>query len=819
MNLKYELTANWNFSLAAANDANIPGKTGVFTKKRNAEVPGTIHTDLLSHKLIDEPFYSDNETSLQWISECDWLYETKFTLPEDFNADRPVNLVFDGLDTVAEIYLNKAHIGTTDNMFRKYSFGINEYLKDGDNLLEITFRSPGRYAKEMEQKFGKLPVALNSERVYIRKAQYSFGWDWGPTFATCGIWRNVYLENINAPAIEYLYLKTNSISNSTAETEVNVELSADAGTGTDLLVSIADGENTVFQTRINTDGKKTFRLNAQINDPKLWAPNGIGQQKLYALEAKLVKADETLSTKNIKAGIRTIELQLQDGDKETFRFIVNGKPVFLKGANWIPAHSFLTVPAGDDYRYLLTKAAECNMNIMRVWGGGIYENDIFYEICDELGLLVWQDFMFACAAYPEHKEFIDNVTEEAIYNIKRIREHPSLAVWCGNNENEWIWYMEQKTSYNNMPGHNIYARTIPDLLKKLDPLTPYRISTPFGNGPDPNSMLSGNRHQWNIWSNFADYTEVVKDSSLFVTEFGFQGPANRETLNHYIPKGQRSIQSKDFEFHNKQIEGNERIIRFLAGHLPLRTGWEEFIYLAQLNQGLALKECLEHWRLKFPHTNGAVIWQLNDCWPVSSWSLIDSLNFPKLAYYFVQNAFAPTGVFFNKKEAGISITAVNDSMQKFSGSLKVVSLKNSKVKPLAVLSTDIALNEGETLGINFADNTNMKARDEIFVATLYDRDKNIVHRNLCNGERWKHIKFPKTSLKTKLIHKKHENVFHIKAEKTAFFVDLSGKELMFSQRGMIMLPGEKVSVRVETKHNNPPKLKEIKINTLNDFLK
>ena len=271
----------------------------------------------------------------------------------------------------------------------------------------------------------------------------------------------------------------------------------------------------------------------------------------------------------------------------------------------------------EKYETLLKYAKDANMNFVRVWGGGIYENEIFYELCDELGLLIWQDFMFACASYPEHKEFMKNVEDEVEQNIERLQHHPSIALWCGNNENEWIWHQEMKTSYKEMPGYKIYHEVIPDILKAADPERPYWPSSPFGSDDDPNAYSSGNRHEWGIWSKWIDYSEVKNDNSLFVTEFGFQGPANKKTFEKYLSKNKRYSQDPVFEFHNKQVEGPERVFKFLSGNLPIKTEWEDFIYLAQLNQALALKTCLERWRINWPVANGSIIWQLNDCWPVA----------------------------------------------------------------------------------------------------------------------------------------------------------------------------------------------------------
>ena len=303
------------------------------------------------------------------------------------------------------------------------------------------------------------------------------------------------------------------------------------------------------------------------------------------------------------------------------------------------------------------------MNIVRVWGGGFYENDIFYELCDELGLLVWQDFMFACALYPEQKAFLKNVKNEITQNVERLQHHPCIALWCGNNENEWIWTQGQKKSYKLMPGYKIYHELIPNVTKEIDPTRPYWPSSPFSFDKDPNSYTSGNRHEWGIWSMWKDYETVKDDQSLFVTEFGFQGPASKKTFEKYLSENNRNINNPVFEFHNKQIEGPERVIKFLSSHLPLKTEWDDFIYLAQLSQGFALKTCLEHWRQNWPVTNGSIIWQINDCWPVTSWAIIDSELNPKIAYHFVKNIFNQQIASIIKDNEDLKIQIVNNSSE------------------------------------------------------------------------------------------------------------------------------------------------------------
>jgi beta-mannosidase len=808
---------NWTFKLTATNEAKAPAQIK-FGKKYPAIVPGTIHTDLLANKLIEEPFYADNELQLQWISDCDWEYETVIHMPKKYTAANPVHIVFEGLDTVADVYVNNTLAGNACNMFRTYRFDIGSLLKGGKNTIRVHFSSPVRYAKAEESLHGKLPVALRPERVYIRKAQYSFGWDWGPEFITSGMWRKVYIENITSALIDSVHCDTKSASAAGAEVNLRVRFSQQPDKDYSLQVRMSYKGKTVYTNTHDVNDLLSFDSLIVVEKPLLWNPAGSGEQHLYDIEVILLKNGNAVDICRKRIGIRIIKLELMDVDQKTFRFVVNGKPVYIKGANWIPSHSFLPEVKEKTYRKLITLAKDANMNMLRVWGGGTYEDDIFYDICDELGLLVWQDFMFACGAYPEHEEFLNNVAEEVKQNVSRLSPHPSLAIWCGNNENEWIWYQEQRQSFTKMPGHTIYKTLIPEIVAQLDPLRPYWVSSPFGDDEDPNAMTSGNRHQWIIWSMWTDYSKVVYDTSLFVTEFGFQGPANRKTLEYSIPKKERSIQSRLFEFHNKQIEGNERVIRFLAGHLPLQTSWKDFLYLAQLNQGFALQTCLEHWRFSSGQTNGSIIWQLNDCWPVTSWSLIDSKKTPKLAYHFVKNTFAPVALSFRKNGEEYSLMCINDTdkSKRVKLELSVVHAESGKVKSVIKTTKTIKANTCDSIyQLNIKESsTNLV----IHVATIYDEDKNLIHRTYMTQQPWKYIKLPPAKIKMSIRKRDKEHYVSLKAGNPAFFVDLSADACEFSQRGMILLPGEQFEISLQSSNKGAPGKKDITIHTLNDFL-
>lgn len=814
MREKYKISLNTNWKFRPINNLDELKKNDFKSEGYlPADVPGTVHTDLLNNNIIDDPFYSDNEKIQTWIAENDWEYKTIFRFDEE--TGKNFQLVFEGLDTIAEIYLNDLKVGSTKNMFIKHIFDISKLLLIGENRLKVVFSSPLKVSEKEEKKYGILPVALNSSRVYLRKAQYSFGWDWGPSFPTSGIWKDVYIEEKRKDYIDGVTFTTKTIGRKFAKVEVNVTHKVSKKKNYYLSIDLT-GKNHIFNKKSRVDSKGNTKVLMNIENPELWWPNGEGEQILYELSIKLTDEDgNIIDSFDKKVGIRTITLVRIEKNKNVFKFKINNRTVFCKGANWIPADSFLNRVTKDRYFQLLESAKQANMNMIRVWGGGIYESDTFYSLCDELGLLVWQDFMFACGAYPEHPDFIKSVKEEVSQNVMRIQYHPSIALWCGNNENEWSWSHGENNKIIEMPGYKIYHDIIPKILQKIDPGGNYWPSSPFGDDNQPNSFESGNTHQWGIWSGWVDYDSVIEDKSLFVSEFGFQGPANRSTFNKCLPKKSRKVQSSVFEHHNKQVEGPERIFRFLAGHLPIKTRYEDFIYLSQLNQGLALKTCLEHW-VTNNRTSGSLIWQLNDCWPVTSWSIIDSELTPKLSYYFVKNIFNPQIVKISKNK---SLTALfyNFSNSLFSGKIIISVVNGASGKIIRENKFDHEAPPLSSRELKLSNKNNVPDED-IHIVSIYDSNKILVHRNFSTQVKWKHLSLPPQKIKLTKKRRKGKNYINILAKNPLFFADLYNPNLIFKNRGFILLPGENIDVEVENISNNKIDLNRIKCFCLNDYL-
>jgi beta-mannosidase len=677
-----DLNGAWTFR-AIDDNKKIPRLYSRARQWMPATVPGTVHTDLMAARVIPDPHKGVAENEVQWIGSTGWQYRRTFTVPASVTKEQSIELVAEGLDTVAEIRCNGKRVGATENMFVEHRFPLKRFVKPGKNVLEITFTAPVEYAAALEQRHGLLRVPLDSRRAYIRKAQYEFGWDWGPTLNTSGIWRNIRIEAWSDARIADAVVRTQGISAHDAMLEVSATVVRSGKAPVTMRVFVG-GHGWHVEREVTVRGA-SVRIPLLVPSPHLWWPNGQGEQPLYSAVFTMIDADgEVLDEREVSFGIRTVHLlQAHDQEGETFIFEINGRKIFCKGADWIPADSFLPRVSPEKYETLLTMARDAHMNIIRVWGGGVYEDDLFYETCDRLGLMVWQDFMFACGEYPQKSWFIQNVRDEATKAVRRLRNHPSIIIWCGNNECEWLFCTENPDKGpDDMTGAPIFRSLLADIVRKEDGTRPYWRSSPFGKG-FPNDERNGNHHQWRVWSEWKDYPEYERDMARFVTEFGFQAPATLPTWREALLPAQRAMSHPALEHHNKQVEGPERLMRFVTAHYPVPTNLEEWVHRCQLVQAEALKCAIEHWRRRKFHTAGAMFWQLNDCWPVSSWSVIDSGLRPKPSYYFSRRFFAPELLSFKKNGSTTEVWLTNDTPEPVNGTL-TVQLRDlaGKIHPL-----------------------------------------------------------------------------------------------------------------------------------------
>ncbi|HNX21915.1 MAG TPA: glycoside hydrolase family 2 protein [Bacteroidales bacterium] len=656
-------------------------------KNYPATVPGTIHNDLKDNGIIEDPFYRNNENSVQWVSNKVWIYTAIFD-KGSIGLYENGALVFDGLDTYAEVFLNgeqlKAEDGTkqTNNMFRQWRFPLPKNLKETHNVLTVKF-SPS-VPKEVAAA-QKIPYKLPDNRVFSRKAPYQTGWDWGPKLITCGIWQKVYLDLWNGFKIDNIHLKQTELTKRKGVVEVASTIYASKSEKVDLNFYV-DGSKIGSKSVSLKAGKNVIKEPVKVRNPEYWWPAGMGSHKLYTVKVE-VENDRYFTSKEDKFGFRTIELRkVKDKIGESFEFIVNGVPVFMKGANWIPVHSFPTEKENNQrYKDLLLSAKEANMNMIRVWGGGIYENDRFYELCDELGLLVWQDFIFACALYPGDQAFIHNVTKEAEYQIQRLRNHPSLALWCGNNEvkngwDDWGWKdaysldVQKELDFNLK---NLFNQLLPNLVAQNDN-RPYHPSSPEWGWGHPECLTHGDSHYWGVWWGEEPFEVWGPKTGRFMSEYGFQAYPEISTIEKFTLPSDRNLNSIVMRNHQKHPRGVQIIKKAMQQYAFIPDSLQDFVYVSQLVQAYGIGEAIEKHRMKNPHCMGTLYWQLNDCWPVASWSSIDYYGNWKALHYKVKEKFEPTIIATDKKDLQTyDIYIVTDLLKKQTGELFIEEMNYS----------------------------------------------------------------------------------------------------------------------------------------------
>ena len=633
-----------------------------------ATVPGCVHTDLMAAGLLEDPYLANNEAKQLWVGAIDWTYTATFTADYELDAHERVDLACDGLDTIATLRLNGEVIGDADNMYRSWRFDVKPHLKAGENRLEIRFTSPVAYAEEQAAKHGALPRNGGARRYkhhfnYVRKLACNYGWDWGPEVPTCGVWAPIRLEAWSKARIDRVRPLVREATPERAIVEVHVDLPC-VGTPPDVTVRLS---------RHGTDSTKTGQspFVLQVDHPELWWPHNHGDQPLYDLDVTLPTGQKV----SRRIGLRTTQLvttpddapvgdPVPDAQGEQMTLLVNGKPVYCKGANWIPDDCFVHRVTPERYRTRVQTARDANMNMLRVWGGGLYETDAFYEACDELGVLVWQDFLFACACYPEDEATVANIEAEVRDNVARLSSHASLAIWNGCNENIWgafDWgpqWVEMRESGREW-GLRYYLEILPRLIEEIDPVKPYWPASPYSGSMDrhPNANEYGNRHMWDVWHGEGKYHNYLGHYPRMATEFGYHGPPCWPTLDRSIPPEERRWDSKLMLVHNKngrdgQIQTNERMGDDFVPPPP-ETGkaFDDWLYLAQVMQARALSMGIEWFRALFPWNQAAVYWQYNDCWPVSSWSCLDGDGGRKPLWYASRRFFAPRLVTIKPRRA------------------------------------------------------------------------------------------------------------------------------------------------------------------------
>ncbi len=816
-----------------------------------AHVPGCVHTDLLSNNKIPDPFYRANEKALQWIDKEDWIYSCEFELDKEQIDHKQIDLVFEGLDTYAKVYLNDKPVLQADNMFRTWRTDITDLLMEGTNHLKIEFVSAITVGLEKLEALGYGLPAVNDQSengglgnkrvsIFTRKAPYHFGWDWGPRFVTSGIWRPVKLIMTDHAEILNTHFKQVYITREEANIDAVVEVKTPEAGNYRISIQSDNNSKTYISNAFDLEeGPNTLVLPFLIKDPKLWWPNGMGDQNLYKFKTLLSKNNTLTDSLSETIGIRSIELvRKPDTAGASFYFRVNGKAVFAKGANYIPNDNFLARVSDEKYESIISSAAEANMNMIRVWGGGIYENDIFYDLCDKYGLMVWQDFMFACSMYPGDHTFLENVRQEAIDNVKRLRNHASLALWCGNNEIDvawcegntdcgWRWkekYTKKQKKYIWHSYDTLFHNILPDVVEQYDGILEYWPSSPQADWGVHASYesTSGDRHFWGVWHGKLPFSAFYENVGRFMSEYGFQSFPSMPSIKKFTLPEDRDVLSDVMLSHQRSGRGNSLILKYMKDLYPVPKEFEKLLYLGQVLQAEGIKQAIHAHRANKPYCMGTLYWQLNDCWPAASWSSIDYYTSWKALHYFARKAYQPVILAFIPDDEKIIISVCSDSEQEQTVQLSY-AIKNFKGEVLEEHTLDTELNPERSVIAATIDKKTM-ARNyntkEIFLEARLADSKKVIARELYFADVPKNLHLPEVTLESTIQKSGDELSVELASDKLVrnVYLYFEGCNTQFSDNYFDLLPGEKTTVSCKISEEIKVEEKELLIISLNDIL-
>ena len=824
-----DINEHWIFSENGANEW------------MDAAVPGCVHTDLIRNNVIEDPFFRLIEHSVQWVDKKDWVYKTMLDVPPAFLEKQRIILEFKGLDTYADVFLNDQLILEADNMFREWEVDVKDILQTGSNELRILFHSPvntglekyDNYPHRLETsdndlaRIGQVP-GEKAVSPHVRKAQCHFGWDWGPRLVTSGIWKPIYLKAWNGARITDVQIVQNSLENDLARLTGIFEIESDELTTASLSLE-ANGSVLATQEMEIRSGIHNYELAFEIKEPKRWWTNGLGDAYLYEISG-IMESTEGRQQISHKIGLRTLEVVRNKDEEGTSFFIkLNGHPVFMKGANYIPSDAFLDRVSPEKYEKIILTARESNFNMLRVWGGGIYEKDLFYDLCDKHGMLVWQDFMFACNMYPGHPEFLESVANEAADNIKRLRNHPSIALWCGNNEILSAWYLwgwREKAAEENQAGadaqwkayKDIFLDVLPGAVADNDPGRFYWASSPQSGDSIAEDLANGDSHYWGVWWGLEPFENYHTYLARFMSEYGFQSFPELKTVKQYAAEEDFDIYSEVMQSHQRSSIGNVTIETYMLRDYRKPKDFESYLYLSHVLQAEGVKKAMEGHRIAMPYTMGSLYWQINDCWPVASWSSTDYYVRWKALQYFSKKAFAEVLVAPRNEDGVLAVHVVSDRLNSFEASLSlrlldfsgnVIQLEEKQVNIPANASTvQFEIEVEKLLGSN-------KSNEVVLEANLLENGNEISSNHFYFAP-IKEIDLPKPEIKLEVSNTENGFMLELSTDVLAKNVSLSmAGEGFFSDNYFDLLPGEIKRVHLKTELKAGIK-REIRVRTIRD---
>ena len=790
---------------------------------RAATVPGTIHTDLMAHRLIPDPFYRDNERLVQWVDKVNWEYALSFVVGDTLLSYAHHELTFAGIDTYASIFLNDEPLGETFNMFRTWTFDVTGRLREGENRLLVRLHSPTARGLEAMERWG-LPLPASNDyseiggmgaekvSVYTRKAPYHYGWDWGPRLVTSGIWRPVILTGWDEARVGDFFIRQLEVSEKRARLEAQVEWQVDEA-GPLYIEVWHEGKIVARQSVDAVRGANRVALPFALGRPRLWWTNGLGKPEMHEFTVRARRGERVIAEKRVATGIRSLRLvRERDGAGESFYFELNGVPVFAKGANVIPGDSFLPRVTRDRHERLVEDAALAGMNMLRVWGGGVYEDDAFYEACDRRGIMVWQDFMFACAMYPGDVAFLDNVRQEVTDNVKRLRNHPCVALWCGNNEVDVAWarwgWQGSYTAAERERVFDDYAALAHGLLPRLvDSLTggAYWPSSPMSGDAvgahETRPSTSGDSHYWGVWHESHPFEEFETNVGRFMSEYGFQSFPEPLTVASYTLPGDRDIDSEVMKAHQRSAIGNRQVVQYMERYYAVPEDFEQFLYLSQVLQAKATRAAFHAHRRRMPYCMGSLIWQLNDCWPVASWSTIDYYHRWKASHYAARAACKPVIISPLLKDDGVELWVVNDLRRSFPATCRV-ELRDFHGKVLGTREVRCGVKANASTraaGWSLADLLEGADAREVFAVVTLSREGEVVDESHLFFTAMKDARLPQTP-RVKVEGIEREGRRYLRVETDAVALDawfyLPDEELFLSDNYIDLVPGKPREIEV-----------------------
>jgi len=810
-------------------------------KWMDAHVPGCVHTDLIRNQVIEDPFYRLNEHDVQWVDKKDWIYETEMEVPASLLEKARVALEFQGLDTHADVFLNGEKILEADNMFREWSVEVKKVLKPGSNTLRIYFHSPikvglGKYdnyphrVESSGNDLAEIGQVTDGKKVspHIRKAQCHFGWDWGPRLVTSGIWKPIILKAWDQARILNLQIVQESLNDQRAELVARFEIDSESDGPVDLKIGVGGKE--IKSTRMElSKGIHTYEVPFPIEDPQRWWTNGLGEAHLYQISAILDAGNGTQEV-NHRIGLRTLEVvREKDEGGSSLYFKLNGHPVFMKGANWIPADAFLDRVSPEKYEKLILTAKASNFNMLRIWGGGIYEKDIFYDLCDQHGILVWQDFMFACNMYPGHPEFLESVGREADDNIRRLRNHPSIALWCGNNEilsAWWRWGWKEAIETEDPAGavaqwqayKGIFLDVLPEAVAQNDPDRFYWASSPQSGDTIPEDLANGDSHYWGVWWGKESFERYHTYLARFMSEYGFQSFPEFRTVKTYASEGDYDIYSEVMKSHQRSSIGNETIETYMLRDYKKPKDFESYLYMSHVLQAEGVKKAMEGHRIAMPYTMGSLYWQINDCWPVASWSSTDYYVNWKALQYFSKKAFSEVLVAPREEEGSLKVHVVSDRLKPTQATLSLRlmdfsgSILWSEEKQLELPANSSQIQFQKSIPTLLSGHP----KNEVVLEVKLMEEESLLSSNLFYFAPVKDMDLPSPDLKISSEKEEGGYKLTLSTDVLAKNVYLSmDEEGFFSDNYFDLLPGENCSIHLQGTLSEDP-LNQILLKTIRD---